>query len=293
MKNTNLNTSPIMKTLSYCFGVAVLMVISSCSDLGKYELPDANSRADETPPSAAFSATQGEGLQEQWKDYTFSNGSISATTYLWNFGDGETSTEFEPQHTYPGEGIFTVSLTATDDLGVSDTFTMDIEIVQPEIPDEIIPLILEPSFEDNSLPDGTGDGRDSWRNSDLGSVIQINGSSSVPDGSQAAKLPTSLDRVGYQEVEVTPNTDYRISYKYRVESPGGFCTVSILAGGGYTDLAVALDPASALTSFSGAAEDYTSVNLLFNSGANNFISILLTNTIVEARIDDFTSGLQQ
>ncbi len=36
---------------------------------------------------------------------------------LWDFGDGTTSTERNPLHTYEGSGIYTVSLTITDALG--------------------------------------------------------------------------------------------------------------------------------------------------------------------------------
>ncbi|MDY0143450.1 MAG: FISUMP domain-containing protein [Bacteroidales bacterium] len=37
---------------------------------------------------------------------------INATTWHWDFGDGNTSTEQNPTHTYQTEGVFTVSLTA-------------------------------------------------------------------------------------------------------------------------------------------------------------------------------------
>ena len=58
------------------------------------------------------------------------------------------------------------------------------------------PIILEAGFEDDTLPEGGGDGRDSWRNSDLGGVIQITGSP-VTFGDQGAKLPVPAgDRVG-------------------------------------------------------------------------------------------------
>jgi PKD repeat protein len=42
---------------------------------------------------------------------------FSPHTYLWDFGDGNTSTIMDPIHTYDSSGIFTVSLTATNDFG--------------------------------------------------------------------------------------------------------------------------------------------------------------------------------
>ncbi|WP_298732096.1 PKD domain-containing protein [uncultured Chitinophaga sp.] len=57
----------------------------------------------------------------------FSNTSTSpngsAMTYLWDFGDGATSTDATPQHTYTTEGQFTVRLTATAAGGCSQTLT--------------------------------------------------------------------------------------------------------------------------------------------------------------------------
>lgn len=49
----------------------------------------------------------------------FQNNSSSAEpmTFLWEFGDGSTSTEENPTHTYTRGGIFTVTLTATNQFG--------------------------------------------------------------------------------------------------------------------------------------------------------------------------------
>ena len=40
-------------------------------------------------------------------------------SYQWDFGDGETSTEVNPIHTYPSNGSFTVRLTVTSGDGIS------------------------------------------------------------------------------------------------------------------------------------------------------------------------------
>lgn len=52
----------------------------------------------------------------------FSNQSINADTFLWTFGDGTSSTDFEPTHVYANAGEYTVQLTASSALcGASGT----------------------------------------------------------------------------------------------------------------------------------------------------------------------------
>ncbi len=48
---------------------------------------------------------------------TFFNSSTNATSYKWYFGDGATSTEFSPTHTYPAIGTYTMKLVATGPSG--------------------------------------------------------------------------------------------------------------------------------------------------------------------------------
>ena len=266
--------------------------IQSCED--QFEPAGANSKADETPPMASFSYSQGQGDGEVWKDNSFANLSTSATTYVWEFEGGATSSDVDPTFTFPGEGLFMVTLTASDALGVDSVFSETIEVVEPEIPNAIVPEILEPSFEDNSLADGSGDGRDSWRNSALGGVIQIT-SSPVQNGSQAAKFPSAADRIAYQELTVSPNSDYILTYYYTLKTNNpGSVTVSVLAEGGHADLASAL--AAKIVDFEGSdqtsSSDYVQVNIPFNTGAQSVISILITNQGEEARVDNFSIAAQ-
>jgi PKD domain len=51
---------------------------------------------------------------------TFTNSTVGAETYLWNFGDGATDSARNPvPHTYGGNGDFIVKLTATNSAGVA------------------------------------------------------------------------------------------------------------------------------------------------------------------------------
>jgi gliding motility-associated-like protein len=44
-------------------------------------------------------------------------------TYLWSFGDGQTSTQQSPSHSYTKQGSFDVTLTVKDNAGCSNSFT--------------------------------------------------------------------------------------------------------------------------------------------------------------------------
>ncbi|HEX8039238.1 MAG TPA: PKD domain-containing protein, partial [Chryseosolibacter sp.] len=52
------------------------------------------------------------------------NRSLNAGEYWWDFGDGYTSTEEEPQHKYSKEGTFNITLIAMNGNGCADTTVM-------------------------------------------------------------------------------------------------------------------------------------------------------------------------
>ncbi|CAM3330275.1 Ig-like domain-containing protein [Zobellia roscoffensis] len=52
-------------------------------------------------------------------------------TYSWNFGDGNTSNQMNPSHTYANTGDYDVELTVNDGNGGSDSMTISISIETP------------------------------------------------------------------------------------------------------------------------------------------------------------------
>ncbi|WP_420319767.1 carbohydrate binding domain-containing protein [Flagellimonas sp.] len=100
---------------------------------------------------------------------SFINTSENADSYEWDFGDGTTSTEVDPIKTYV-TGTYTVSLTASNAAGGSDTFEDELVIVVPE--QVMLPITFDganvdydptafggTSFEivDNPAPGGSND----------------------------------------------------------------------------------------------------------------------------------------
>ena len=262
----------------------VLIFLGGCRE----EYPAAGSIPDNSPPAANFSFAQ--LSSDNYLEVTFTNLSTSATEYIWNFGDSSAiSTDFEPVHVYAAEGTYTVTLTATDANDVDSTITKEIILTEPLA---YIPPILESGFEDGQLSGGTGDGRDSWRNSDLGGVIQIT-SSPVFNGSQAAKLTGDPGdkRIGYQLLTVTAEQVYDISYNYTMkDNQPGTLTVAVLDG-------VPTNHADALTKIIGRSDvsdqtdpsTYIAETFSFYSGSNTEVALYFFNDgSVETRLDDFT-----
>ncbi|HOT91991.1 MAG TPA: PKD domain-containing protein, partial [Anaerolineae bacterium] len=72
-------------------------------------------------PVAGFNSTASE------LTVSFTNTSLHAHTYLWDFGDGVTSGEVNPVHTYTADGTYTVTLQAINDCGY-DVYTATLTV---------------------------------------------------------------------------------------------------------------------------------------------------------------------
>ena len=83
------------------------------------------------PPQAGF-AFEASGL-----NVTFTNTSTDSNndivSWAWDFGDGASSTDANPLHTYAEAGSYEVTLTATDSEGQTDTFTQTVVVSDVEI----------------------------------------------------------------------------------------------------------------------------------------------------------------
>jgi len=278
---------------SFSFSIVVVLLIgagaltlTSCTE---EEIPAAGSIEDLTPPKADFSSSAD---NTDSKKILFSNTSASATDYVWDFGDGNTSYDKNPTNLYPAEGTYSVTLVASDKLNVSSTVTKDVTVTVPQLYE---PFILEPGFEDGMLEDGLGDGRDSWRTggddrpAGMGGVIQITGSP-VSFGDQGAKLPSDMTRAGYQLVTVIPDSDYKVSFYYTMKTtPVGSLTVYILAGDVTNPADVAAATIASVTVYDQSDDSaYVKESIDFNSGSNTAIAIYFINDAVETRVDEFT-----
>ena len=71
-------------------------------------------------PNATFTETN----NDPSFDFTDGSTTTGTVTYAWDFGDGNTSVQQNPTHTYVDNGTYTVWLTITDDCGVDSVSMM-------------------------------------------------------------------------------------------------------------------------------------------------------------------------
>ncbi|KYG72763.1 PKD domain-containing protein [Roseivirga echinicomitans] len=266
------------RTKSYRAGLSGLITILflvfitiSCDE----ELPGEGSIIDLTPASADFSFSPSDG---DYKEILFSNLSVSASGYAWDFGDGSTTTEKNPTHIFAAVGSYSVKLTASDNNGLTSDFTTTVEVVEPI--NDFEPVILNPGFDIQ----GSDDYRDNWTNpnGDRSKLLQIT-TSPVHSGAKAAKLPADGSREIIQVITVERNSDYILSFYYTLKtSPAGFVTMAILASDGTTEIV------SESFNDQTDASSYVLASMSFNSGDNTQIVIYGTNQGAEARVDSFT-----
>lgn len=71
------------------------------------------------PPTASFTYSTA-GLTATFTDES-TDGDGSIVSWMWSFGDGGSSTDQSPSHTYTAAGTYAVSLAVMDDEGATDT----------------------------------------------------------------------------------------------------------------------------------------------------------------------------
>ncbi|MFT7209531.1 MAG: PKD repeat protein [Flavobacteriales bacterium] len=97
---------------------------------------------------AAFSITPDEVSIPSDPIYTI-NLSQNATTYIWDFGDGTTSTEYNPIHYYQNEGYYTVELTANNQYNCPTTYVLVDAVYAQEEGEISFPNAFTPTSESN------------------------------------------------------------------------------------------------------------------------------------------------
>ncbi|GGB84938.1 hypothetical protein GCM10007424_26250 [Flavobacterium suaedae] len=81
------------------------------------------------------------------------NGGTALMSYYWDFGDGTTSSEFEPSHQYMNTGGYEVTLTVTNLCNCTSTYSMKVEVVEGGFEIECPSVVCEGEVATYSVPD--------------------------------------------------------------------------------------------------------------------------------------------
>lgn len=139
---------------------------------------------------------------------TFTNTSTNASTYLWDFGDGMTSTETNPVHTYASPGTYTVTLSATNECRTNNkTATVGVTAInelENRLGIQILPNPTEGDF-----------------------AVQLD--SKISGNVQMLLFDASGRKVGVREIQVKQGT-YRVMFE-NLNLPKGVYQLNIQVDG--------------------------------------------------------------
>ncbi len=168
--STSTATSP---THTYSVGGIYTVTLECTGNTGCVSSMTKTALVTVTSPQVVFNASPRVGCPPLTSNFSTAT-PPSPLTYLWNFGDGASSTSSNPSHTYTTSGTFDVTLTVTDAIGCTNTVTRSsfIQTINPAAnyvppPTTIGCVPLTAQFTDGAI------GGSSW-NWDFGDGITSN-----------------------------------------------------------------------------------------------------------------------
>ena len=178
------------------------VTLTVTNDLGQTSTATQTVTVDDPPtaaftPSATLTAPAAPGATVSFDASASAPGASGGTItdYSWNFGDGtpvdDTAANSGASHAFASPGIYTVTLTTTDDLGVSAIATQQITIDQPVPAFVATPTVAAPtvpvSFDAGGSSDPEGAINDySWNFGD-GSPVDDTGTSATDQHAYASR----------------------------------------------------------------------------------------------------------
>lgn len=252
----------------------------------------------------------------------FTNESVNATSFVWDFGDGNSSSDINPAYQYTEPGRYEVTLSAiSDDSRVT-------RLTKAVIADRFVPIIANGTFDDYTSIN-TGDNIDMWDMTPNSTISDLNGGSDpVPspfferwnntalndyidatyctdeqpantsngayDGdvkTRGAKLEDPCRRL-YQLVDVLAGEEYTISMETRSEVEGIFTEVFILN----TEITTEVEIDADLSDSNPLIDGYWVIENDFNSSSgsadnNTFTRNLFTFTATTDQIVIYVRAL--
>jgi PKD repeat protein len=133
LSDTNASVAATLPAGRYYLAIAgVGNAVTPYSDYGSLGHYFITGSVTTSPLKADFTASTS-GLQASFTD-TSSDSAGTITSWSWAFGDGASSTDRHPVHTYAAGGSYTVTLAVADDLGMSAGTSRLVTVSQPNVP---------------------------------------------------------------------------------------------------------------------------------------------------------------
>ncbi len=187
------------------------------------------------PPVTDFSSNQQESCtgEIQFTDMTEN----FPTTWAWDFGDGNTSTEENPLHTYEQNGTYTVTLETSNDLGTDNETKMSfITVSKLEVPEIQEVITCEDGIA--RLTATTTNGTIEWLDND-GNIIGEGEILTAPPLSepttlQARSATGETEQIGPEDNSFGPGGYHNTGFRGQVffEANEAFTLVSVLVDAG-------------------------------------------------------------
>ena len=190
--------------------------------------------ADVYGPTADFTADITEGVAPLTVNFSDGStpGSVSIVEWSWDFGDDSTSTDQNPTHTYASAGFYTVSLSVTDEYGLSDTF---IQIDYIHIIDDVS-LTLTPLNPPIEIPAGGGTFDYNVlivNNTDIPQTFYAVLFADMPNGNQYGPISPTPYLV---QLPAGASVDVDLTQNVPGNAPAGMYTYYCLVGAGYNSI---------------------------------------------------------
>jgi len=164
------------------------------------------------PPALSVSAAQASGGGFSINFTGTATGGSSPYWYYWDFGDGGSSTQLSPSHTYPGAGSYLATFTVVDAVGRGSSSTVVVNVGGAPAGAAVLPAEANAAyggyttvtqvqnvgtapatvsilyFDSNGAPVGSGDSIASLPVNATWSVRQDNGNSFAPGSAGSARV---------------------------------------------------------------------------------------------------------
>lgn len=116
----------------YVIPLVIMVIIAGVSAFLLTRGPGGDGGGGGQSPTAFFSPSSTSLTAGESVDFLSTSVDPDGTiiTWLWDFGDGTTSTEQNPTHLYLSPGEYTVKLTVTDDDGNTSSYSVDIIVTE-------------------------------------------------------------------------------------------------------------------------------------------------------------------